>query len=67
MATGKYTRRIYRKWLKEDFPEYENIHDYLVEVMYAMQPEPGDDFKILVIDPDEPRLIQITHVITYTD
>jgi len=61
----KYPRRVYRMLLKEKYPKYAPLHNWLTEVLYVMQNDPFEDFKIHIDNIQEPTKISVTIYSTY--
>jgi hypothetical protein len=57
--SDKYSRKHYKRWLQMNYPLYVDLHDWLTDVLYAMQPNPFDPIEIEIDDPKEPHDITI--------
>ena len=63
----KYPKKSYREWLKRNYPLYVKMHDWLTDVLYAMQHNIADPIDIEIDDPQEPTVISIVLYPKYTD
>ena len=60
------TKKQIKRYLKITYPEYKELHKYLVKVLKAMGYQAGDPLSITIVNPDEPTCISITIEPKYT-
>ena len=61
------TKETIKETIEKDYPIYKDISDYLTGILLAMGYMEGDDYQIVIENPEEPTRVSVSLDINYNN